>query len=48
MAESLISEPFSIISSRYLEIFLMKIFYKAECKTGGKVKLDETKKITKE
>ena len=25
----------------------MKIFYKAECKAGGKVKLDEGKKIKK-
>lgn len=47
MAESLIAEPFSIISSKYLEIFLMKIFYKPECKAGGKVKLDENKKIKK-
>ena len=47
LAESLVSEPFSVISSRYLEIFLMKIYYKEECKKGGKIKLSEEKKVKK-
>lgn len=52
MSESLIAEPFSVISSRYLQVCLIKLFYQQEIEKGRykpnqKIKIEETKKLTK-
>lgn len=47
MTEYLVAEPFSIITSQYLEIFLIKLFYEG-LKAGQKVKIDENRKLGKE
>ena len=47
MADFLVAEPFSVVSSRYLESFLALLFY-PDLKTGSKFQIDQNKKSSKE
>jgi hypothetical protein len=49
VAESLVAEPFSLLSNRDLEVCLMKLFYPQETGSKGaaKVRIEEGRKLTK-
>jgi hypothetical protein len=51
VAESLVAEPFSLLSNRYLDVCLMKLFYPAEVEKNSKgslkMRMEESKKLTK-